>query len=398
MRGEDRIALRSAVGLGALVLATFLAVTTEIVPVGLLPQLVRAYEVPPSVAGLLLTVYAAFVAVLAVPLTLLTVRLPRKPLLLGTLVLYAAGNLLIALAPSFPVVFAGRAVGGIAHALFFSVSTAYAAALVPPRLQGRAIAIALSGASLGYVLGAPLVTGIGASVDQRAAFGVLALGAVLFGLVTAVALPDVPTPPGTVPREIAGPTRGLVLVATANLLGFLGQFSLYTYVSTLLVDRGLPEGALSATLFLIGAAGILGLWLAGLLVDRRPRAGLIGALAVPAVCVTLLGVVPAGLAPTLALVVVWGVAAGAFPTFFATASLRSQVLSPNLSAAVNNSVSNIGIGGGAAVGGLAYAVGGLPAAIGAGVLGFAAALAVVVLSRTGFPSRPQGTDPMRGAA
>lgn len=388
MRGGERVDLRAAVGLGSLVLATFLAVTTEIIPVGLLPQLTRAYRVEPSIAGLLLTVYAAFVAVLAVPLTFITARLPRKPLLLATLALYAAGNLLIALAPSFPVVALGRAVGGIGHALFFSVSTAYAAALVPGRLQGRAIAIALSGASLGYVLGAPLVTGIGAAIDQRAAFGALAAGAVLVALVTAAALPAMPTPSRGVPREVAGPPRGLALVAATNLFAFLGQYTLYTFLSTLLVDRGLPERSIAASLFVVGAAGVVGLWLAGLLVDRRPRAGLLGALAVPGLCIAVLGAVRTDVPTTLVLVGLWSIASGAFPTFFAAASLRSRVLGPNLSAAVNNAVSNGGIGGGAAVGGLAYAVGGLPATIPVAAAGFAVALVLVVVSRTGIPTRP----------
>lgn len=392
MPGADRVELRSAVGLGALVLAIFLAVTTEVVPVGLLPQLTRAYRVTPSVAGLLLTVYATSVAVLAVPLVLLTARLPRKPLLLGTFGLYAVGNLLLALAPSFGVAFAGRAVGGVAHALFFPVATATAAALVPPRLQGRAIAIALSGASLGLVLGAPLLTGLGAAVDQRAAFGALALGAVLVGLVTAAALPAIPLPLRTVPKEVAGAPRTLVLVAAANLLGFLGQWTLYTYVSTLLLDRGLPEGALSATLFAIGVAGIVGLWLAGLVVDRRPRAGLLAALAASAACLVLLGIPRTGLVVTLVLLGPWAIAFGASPTLFAAASLRTRALSPSLAAAVNNSVSNVGIGGGAAVGGIAYALGGLPATVAAGAAGFVAALAVVAASRSGFPSRATPVD------
>ncbi|MEK8226802.1 MFS transporter [Oerskovia sp. M15] len=123
-------------GILALMLATFLAITTELLPVGLLPLIGDELDVSESTAGLLVTVYALMVAALAVPLTLATVRLPRKGLLLGTLLAYTASNALVALAPTFAVVATGRAVGGIAHALFFSVSIGYGARLVRPLFTG----------------------------------------------------------------------------------------------------------------------------------------------------------------------------------------------------------------------------------------------------------------------
>ncbi|MGT2426433.1 MFS transporter [Amnibacterium kyonggiense] len=241
-RSEDeRIGFGAALGLGSLVLATFVAVTTEIVPVGLLPQLSRAFSVSEAVTGLLVTVYAGLVAVLAVPLTRLTTRLPRKPLLLATIGLYSVGNLVIALAPTFAVLCVGRAVGGVAHALFFSLSSAYASSLVPPRVQGRALAIAASGASIGYVLGVPLVTSIGAALDWRAAFGALAIGGVLAGIVTAGALP----PAGAEDAEAArtrAPRSRLAGAAVVNAIAFFGHYALYTYVSAVLIRAAVPEG------------------------------------------------------------------------------------------------------------------------------------------------------------
>lgn len=383
----ERITGRSAVGLGGLVLATFTAITTEIIPIGLLPLIVREYRVSTSVAGLLVTVFAVLVAALAVPLTSVTARLPRKPVLLATVLLYAVANTVIALAPTFAVVCAGRALGGVAHALFFSVSTAYAAALVPPRAQGRAIAIGLSGATAGYVLGVPVVTAIGAGLGERASFGLLAAGGVLVAVVVAVALPAIPNadPP---PADRRRPARVLVGVALANLVAFLAHYTLYTYVSALLTDAGMPEGALPGALLLLGAAGIVGLVVAGIVVDRRPRAGLVVALAVATACLAALLLVRGSAGATLAVAAAWSVAFSAMPTFFATGSIRAAVLPPDLSGAVNNAVSNIGIGGGAALGGGLVALGGTSAATAVALGLFAVALVVVPFARTGFPSRP----------
>jgi predicted MFS family arabinose efflux permease len=385
---DERIPLRSAVGLGALVLSTFVSITTEVVPVGLLPQLSRAFSVSESVTGLLVTVYAALVAVLAIPLTRLTARLPRKPLLLGTIVLYAIGNALIALAPDFAVVCLGRAVGGVAHALFFSVLSAYAAALVPPKVQGRALAITASGASLGYVLGVPLVTSIGAAFDWRAAFGALAVGGLLAGALTASALPRIAT--AGAPEEAArGPRSALVAAASVNALAFFGHYALYTYVSSVLLAAGVAEGAIGAALFLFGATGVIGLWLAGLVIDRRPRAGFLAALVLAAACTAALLVLQASTAGTVVAVSAWIVGFGAIPVFCTAACLRARALSPDLSSAVNNSASNVGIGLGAAVGGAVFAASGVPAIIVLAAGSFALAAVLVLVLRGGFPSRPR---------
>jgi len=143
------------VGLLILSLSVFAAVTTEIAPVGLLPAIGHAFGVAESTAGLLVSLYAVLVAVLAVPLTLATRRVPGKRLLLIALSTYTASNVISALAPSFAVLAAGRAVGGVTHALFFSVFIGYVTRLVPPAQTGRALAIASGGASAGFVLGVP---------------------------------------------------------------------------------------------------------------------------------------------------------------------------------------------------------------------------------------------------
>jgi predicted MFS family arabinose efflux permease len=381
---DERIGFGAAIGLGALVLSTFVAITTEIVPVGLLPQLSRAFSVSEGVAGLLVTVYAALVAVLAVPLTRLTGRLPRKALLLATILLYSVGNAMIALAPSFAIVCAGRAVGGVAHALYFSVLSAYAAALVPPKVQGRALAIAASGASLGYVLGVPLVTSIGAALDWRAAFGALAVGGLLAGLVTGTALPRIGLA-GAPADEARGPRSALAGAAVVNAVAFFGHYALYTYISSVLLGAGVAEGAIGATLFLFGATGVVGLWLAGLVIDRRPRAGFLGALVVAALAIAALLVLRTSTGATVTAVAIWIVGFGAIPVFCTAACLRAKALSPDLSSAVNNSASNVGIGLGAAVGGGVFAAAGVPATVVLAAGALAVAVVLVLVLRGAFP-------------
>src|ERR1700678_840875 len=107
------------VGLLILSLSVFAAVTTEIAPVGLLPAIGHAFGVAESTAGLLVSLYAGLVAGPAGPRTPATRRVPGKRLLLIALGSYTVSNVISALAPSFALLAAGRAVGGVTHALFF---------------------------------------------------------------------------------------------------------------------------------------------------------------------------------------------------------------------------------------------------------------------------------------
>src|SRR3954468_11687965 len=156
-------------GLLSLALASCLAVTTEVLPVGLLPDIGATFAVSDSVTGLLVSLYAVMVAVLAVPLTIATSRFGRKPLLLTTLLGYALSNTLVAAAPVFAAVAIGRTLGGITHALFFSLVIGYAPRLVSRADVGRALAVAASGATSGMVLGVPLSTSLGNATGWRGA-------------------------------------------------------------------------------------------------------------------------------------------------------------------------------------------------------------------------------------
>ncbi|MFC7755000.1 MFS transporter [Tsukamurella soli] len=174
--GATRSGVRdNVVGLLSLSLATCLAVTTEMLPVGLLPSIGATFGVAPSTTGLLVTAFAGMVAAFSVPLAIATRRLPRKPLILATVSTYVASNVLISVAPTFAMVAVGRAVGGLAHALFFAVAIGYVFRLVEPGQVGRGLAIVAGGSTAGFVLGVPLSTVLGAAVGWRASFLVLAV-------------------------------------------------------------------------------------------------------------------------------------------------------------------------------------------------------------------------------
>ena len=376
----------AAGGLFALALATFVAITTELVPVGLLPLISDDLAVSESVAGLLVTAYAFMVAALALPLTSATRRLPRKTVLLGTLAVYTVSNVIVALAPTFAVVAAARALGGAAHAVFFSVSIGYASRLVRPHLAGRALALVTLGASAGFILGVPLSTSLGTAVGWRTAFLVLTGACIVAGVLTALLLPSVPGG-GAPPDDAARGARrtALAQVTTANALAYLGHFTVYTYISVLLLAAGLATAALGPALLLIGALGLIGATFAAARLDVRPRQTTVITLSVVAGGVLALGIVFPATVGTLVAAAVWSIGFGAVAAVFQTAAIRTHGASPDVVGALVNATANIGIGGGAALGALVLDGAGVAAVPYTGAVLVVASLVVVLVARKAFP-------------
>lgn len=380
----------AAGGIIALTTATFFAVTTEMLPVGVLPSMGRDLGVSEWITGLLVTVYAFMVAALAVPLTLWTRRLPRKGLLLATLAAYIVSNTVVALAPTYAVVAAGRAIGGVAHALFFSLSIAYCSRLVLPAYVGRALALVTAGASAGFVLGVPLSTSLGNAVGWRIAFAVIAAGCALTLILTAFLLPAVSVELSREGHDAEERVRRrrLATVSVTNALVYLGQYSIYTFIAVLLIAAGLSTAGVGPVLLVLGGLGLVGTWYAGVTLDRRPRAGLLTVLAAMGVGLVGVGLSFPALVGVLAACAVWSVGFGAVASSFQTAAIRTRGATPDIIGALVNTTANIGIGGGAALGGAVLATIGIHWLPYCGAALIAVAVTLVAGARRAFPSAP----------
>jgi predicted MFS family arabinose efflux permease len=386
----DRVAgqgLRESLpGLLSLALASFLAVTTEVLPVGLLPDIGATFAVSDSITGLLVSLYAVMVATLAVPLTVATSRFARKPLLLATLLGYALSNALVAAAPVFAVVTVGRAIGGMTHALFFSLMIGYAPRLVSRAHVGRALALAGGGASAGMVLGVPLSTSLGTAAGWRASFTLLAALSILTFALVSKLLPSVNHEPVS-GGSVGAARRALAAVAASNLFSFLGQFTVYTFVSVLLLSSGVSPTFVGPILLACGACGLISLWWVSRHLDRSPRRSAVVVLAIVIGAIVVLGSTWPTLVAVIVATAVWNGAFGGLPSIYQACALRTHALSPELAGAWVNATANAGIAGGAAIGaGLLSAVGlsSLPW-VGASLIGVG--LAVVLVSRKAFPAK-----------
>ncbi|MCF3938281.1 MFS transporter [Gordonia tangerina] len=371
--------------LAALAVAGFLAVTTEMLPVGLLPAIGGAFGVDDAVTGLLVTVFAVMVAVFAVPLTVATRRYPRKPLILITVAGYLISNLLIAFAPSFAVVAAGRVVGGVAHALFFSVCIGYVPRLVERGQVGRGLALVAGGTTAGFVLGVPLSTALGAAIGWRGSFAVLAV--IAAGVLVAILrfLPAVSGTPAGRRIQTSGARSALGVVVTSNTLTFIGQYTVYTYISVILLTGGAGESWIGPLLLVCGVCGLAGLACVGRTIDRHPRTTVLTVLALLAATILAVGLTHAWFVGLVVAIALWNGLFGGVPSMYQTAAVRVFHEAPEVAGAWINGTSNLGIALGAVLGGLF--LGSSPAILALSVTAAAlvvAGLTVAVMGKRGF--------------
>jgi MFS transporter, DHA1 family, inner membrane transport protein len=347
------------IGLLVLAGAIFLSVTSEVLPTGLLPDMSRGLGVSESRIGLLVTIFAGVVVITAAPMTALTRRYPRKTLVVVVLIAFALSNLLTAMAPNYEIVILSRVIGGLAHGLFWAVVGAYAAHLVPKEQLGRAIAITAAGASAAFVLGVPLGTALGHALGWRLAFAVTCGAMVLLAVLVAVYLPAVHHIVHVTTGEIPLPLRrdpsllAIILVCSITGVVMAGHNIFFTYIVPYFIGvNGFPESSVSTLLFVYGGAGAIGLFLAGWVGIRFPRAGLVGAFLAVAASVLVIGLFPLQAWLVIGALVVFGIAFGGAPAMLQTRLL--VVASPRLRDAASayfTTAFNIAIGGGAFIGG-----------------------------------------------
>ncbi|WP_458525788.1 MFS transporter [Onishia taeanensis] len=260
------------IALYALMLSAFAIGTTEFVIVGLVPTIAQDLSVSLPSAGLLVSLYAAGVAVGAPVLTALTGRMNRKLVLLGLMALFIAGNLLAWQAPGYGSLITARILTGLAHGVFFSIGSTIATSLVSKDKEASAIAIMFTGLTVALVTGVPLGTWIGQNFGWRATFLVVsALGALaLIGSALLVPSNLKQSVPATLGQQVKVLTHPrLLLVYLITILGYGGTFTAFTYLAPILQDvSGFGNNAVSLIMLVYGVSVAVGNIYGGKLADR----------------------------------------------------------------------------------------------------------------------------------
>lgn len=140
------------------------------------------------IAGYLLAAYAGTQFFAGPVIGNLGDRFGRRPVLLLSMLAFATDYALMALAPTLAWLFLGRAVAGIAGALY-SPANAVLADVTPPEKRGATFGLMGAGFGLGFILG-PVIGGQLAGLGTRAPFIAAASIAALNALWMAFWLPE----------------------------------------------------------------------------------------------------------------------------------------------------------------------------------------------------------------
>jgi DHA1 family inner membrane transport protein len=345
--------------LAALALGGFAIGTTEFVAMGLLPQIADGVDISIPTAGHVVSAYAIGVVVGAPVLAGLCAKLPRRTLLIALMVAFAAGNLLSALAPSYPLLVGARFLAGLPHGAYFGVASLVAADLAGPERKARAISRVLLGLSVANVLGVPAATWLGQALGWRAAF---VAAAVLAAATAAAVLRLVPWAPAdrtaTLRRELTALRRPQVLLAVGTgAIGGGGMFAIYSYISPILTDRaGLALGLVPVALAVWGLGMVAGNLLGGRLMDWRPVPVMFATFFFMAAMFALFAVTSAHVVTALPTVFLLGMCL-ILPTGLQMRLMDVAGAAQTLGAALNHSAFNIANALGAWLGGIVLAAG-----------------------------------------
>lgn len=381
----------------AVAFGTFVAVTTEFLPVGLLSEIRADLHVSAGTAGWMVTVPGLVAAVVAPLLLTSAGRLDRRHVMIGLTGLVAASNAVALVAPTWPVMLLARVLLGVSVGGLWAVAPSLALRLVAERDVPRATAVVLGGISLGTVVGLPAGTLLGGLAGWRTAFGVTGALAVAGLLLQARLLPSLPSLRGLRIAQVAAllrrPPVRLALAVTA--VGFAGQFAAYTFVEPFLREEtGTSSGALSALLLVYGAAGIAGNALASGQAPRHPGRTLALAAGAMALAAGLFPVVARTDLAGAVLLAVWGLGIGAFPLCVQLRMFGATPDAPEGGAALLVSAVQVSLATGALGGGVVVDAVGTSATmwLGAGLV--ALVVALVAAPRLAVRAVPLG---VRGA-
>ena len=353
---KKRLAARLTSWLPVITLAcgTFVFNTSEFIPIGLLSAIASDFHLSEAGAGLLITIYAWVVALASLPLMLFFSQTELKRLMLGVIILFTLSHIASAFAVSFYTLMASRIGVAFSHALFWSIVSPMAVRAAPRGKQSVALSIVVTGSSLALIAGLPIGRVIGLYLDWRSTFACIAVVSALIALLFWRVFPAMPSTQSvrfkSLPTLLSNKSLRKIYLLTA--LFITGQFTAYSYIEPFLAQNGVSESAITTILVLFGCSGIVASVVFSRYYDTHHLVFVNLSLFGVAVSLLMLYFSAFYLPFVVAVIIFWGFAIACFNVVFQSQTIN---LAPNASAvamSMYSGIYNVGIGGGALVGGI----------------------------------------------
>jgi MFS transporter, DHA1 family, inner membrane transport protein len=343
----------------ALAVGSFGIGTGEFAIMGLLPNLAQEFNVTTPQAGHAISAYALGVVVGAPIIAVLAAKLARQTLLLLLMAVFAVGNVVSAVAPTFESFVLLRFLTGLPHGAYFGVAALVAASLVPPNKRTQAVARVMMGLTVATLIGTPVATWFGQALSWRIAFGAVGFMGALTVVLIWLFLPKDKVQEGASPMRELGAFRRKQVWLTLGIgaVGFGGLFSVFSYIASTATEvAGMPESVVPLMMALFGSGMIVGNLVGAWLADRNLMATIGGVLAGSVVVMTVLWLTAENPFMLSACVFLVGCSVAIGPAL-QTRLMDVAADAQTLAAALNHSAFNIANALGAWLGGLAIAAG-----------------------------------------
>lgn len=348
-----KASIRAWLPVASLACGTFIFNTSEFIPIGLLSSISSDFAMSEAATGMIITIYAWVVALASLPLMLFFSQHELKTLMMGVLGVFVASHIVSAFASSFYMLCASRIGVAFAHSLFWSIVTPMAVRAAPRGKRSAAISIVVTGSSLAIVAGLPLGRIVGLYFDWRTTFagiGVVAFAVLLLFWRVFKTMPNTQTITlRTLPTLAKNKHFRRICILVA--LFITGNFTAYSYIEPYLLGRGFESGMITTLLALFGVSGIAASVLFGKFYDTHHAVFVNFSLFGVIVGLLLYQAAAFSVPSFLLLCVFWGVSITCFNVVFQSQVLAAVPQASAIAMSIYSGIYNVGIGGGAFVGG-----------------------------------------------
>ena len=330
----------------ALAFCAFIFNTTEFIPVPLLSDIAKDFDMSTADTGLIITIYAWSVTILSLPLMLLTANLERRSLLLKVFIVFVVAHTLCAFAWNFKILIIARLMIAIAHAIFWAITASLAVRLAPINKSSQALGLLALGTSLAMILGLPLGRILGDALGWRVTFGLIGIFAVGVGVWLYKILPLLPSKNSGSLKSLPELARNGLLMVIFLLTAIIisAHFSTYSYIEPFAKDiSGFDGKFITIFLLIFGVAGVV----ASLLF---PNAFSAISIMLILCCLILLNFIAKNEVLMLVLAFVWGLGIAGVNMSFQIKVLNLASNATDAAMAIFSAIYNIGIGAGALIG------------------------------------------------
>ncbi|SEI44015.1 MFS transporter [Pseudomonas sp. NFR16] len=378
----------------SLTAGTFMLVTSELMPVGLLDPIAAELDISRGHAGWMITAPGMIAALVAPFASLLARAVDRRLLLVALSLMVAIADTVVAFAPNVLTLLAGRMLLGASVAGFWTFAAAVGRRLVTQRSGDRAVTIILMGISVGTVMGVPAGTMLGDATGWRCAFITIACIAGAVALAQSLLLPALPMRQILSLRDLGRflliPQASLGYLACA--LGSAGHFAAYTFLAPFLTQQvGLQLSQLGWTLAACGVAGGIGTFAAGVAAQRRLSASYMISAIVMAGSIAAASITCAEPLASVAATVLWGTAFASIQTCIQIWTFRVAPERFEIGSALMVTVYHVALAAGSFAGGELVDRLGIDSAFTLGSLLALACVIPIAVSNVRFP-RPTSTS------